>query len=82
MIQKGHLHEFGGLFHPFGQSVILPTGSKVARGMVVAKHQARGEGVYTGSQDQTYIDDGLGDTALADLDLVDHLVVAVEGGHP
>ena len=51
MIQKGHLHEFGGLFHPFGQSVILPTGAKVARGMVVAKHQARGEGVYTGPQD-------------------------------
>ena len=82
MIQKGHLHEFGGLFHPFGQSVILPTGAKVARGMVVAKYQARGEGVYTGFQDQTNIDSGLGDTALADLDLADHFIVTVEGGYP
>ena len=82
MIQKGHFHEFGGLFHPFGQSVIFPTGTKVARRVVMAKQQAGGEGVYTGFQDQTNIDSGLGDTALADLNLAYHFIVTVEGGHP
>ena len=82
MIQKGYLHEFGGLFHPFGQSVILSAGPKIAGGMVVAEHQTGGQGIYTGFQDETYIDGGLGDTALADLDFTDHFVVAVEGGYP
>lgn len=82
MIQQAYLHQFGGLPHTFGQLVVGRAGPCVARRVVVAEDETRGQGVDRLLEDKPQVGSCLAGSALADTASFDNLACLVSQGDP
>ena len=81
VIGQREVQESGSLLHLSGESVIVPTGTKIARWMIMAEDKA-GSPLEQGlAQDKAYVDHRLGEATHTDAHRVDNPGRLVEQQH-